>query len=106
MCDGSLAMINDGGVSVKGGHNVSKCVMCYDEQYGHGAGDMNAGHNSSCHHKKVFGLSLFLLSTFPGVAAVLVSVPGLTLVTTRSGRTLLWPGALGATVPATEHLSP
>ena len=27
MCDGSLAMINDGGVSVKGGHHVSKCVM-------------------------------------------------------------------------------
>ena len=29
MCDGSLAMINDGGVSVKGGHHVSMCVMCY-----------------------------------------------------------------------------
>ena len=55
---------------------------------------MNAGDNSSCHHKKVFGLSLFLLSTVPGVAAVLVLVPGLTLVVTRSGRALLWPGAL------------
>ena len=82
------------------------CAMMDTRQYGHGAGDMNAGDNSSCHHKKVFGLSLFLLSTFPGVAAVLVSVPGLTLVVTRSGRALLWPGALGATVPATEHLSP
>ena len=30
ICDGSSAMINDGGVSVKGGHHVSKCVMCYD----------------------------------------------------------------------------
>ena len=47
------------------------CAMMDTRQYGHGAGDMNAGDNSSCHHKKVFGLSLFLLSTFPGVAAVL-----------------------------------
>ena len=37
MCDGSLAMINDGGVSVKGGDHVSKSVMCYARQYGHGA---------------------------------------------------------------------
>ena len=41
------------------------CAMMDTRQYGHGAGDMNAGDNSSCHHKRCLGCHSFYFLLSP-----------------------------------------
>ena len=61
---------------MKGGHQVSMCVMCSDGQYGHGAGgDMNAGDNIAAGTtKRCLGCHSFYFLLSPVLLPVLVLV--------------------------------
>ena len=61
---------------MKGGHQVSMCVMCCDGQYGHGAGgDMNAGDNIAAGTtKRCLGCHSFYFLLSPVLLPVLVFV--------------------------------